>query len=661
MVGAKTGLGMLVAFGFGLATAGSAQTPTRLEINPASLSLDVGDTVVVTATAYDEAGNVMDVPLTFFSSSRRRLEVDRGAGTVVAHRGGEYTLSVRVLTARDIRASIPVMVEFPALASVEVTPLGERFFVGASVRHRAKVLDVTGDVRTNVPPRWATDDPSIASVNRFGVVTAHREGDVTITATAGAASTSHEYRVIANPIRTVTLSASQDSVRTGDVIHFEATALDARGQRIEDAPVTFSLIASPDDSAITQSATAEVDQKGRFVAEKAGDYTVLAVAPGNVAQHTVRVTNRDVSRRIEYVGQGQVSNVPTSDLWIWEGVDGRDYAVTGTWGAHGAAYFWDVTEPSSPALVDSVVVDARTVNDVKVSEDGRIAVISREGASNRRNGLVILDVTNPRSVQVLSRYDDELTGGVHNVFVYQNHVYAVNNGRRFDVISIEDPTNPHRVGRFELDTPGHGIHDIWIVNGIAYTSNWGDGVVMIDVGNGRWGGSPSNPVEIARYRDSGGRTHAAFPYESPTGRFYIFMGDEIGRSVPGGDRDGSPEAMAGFFHIVDMTDPENPEEVARYDVPEAGSHNLWIEDDVLYAAYYNGGMRAVDISGELKGNLYRQGREMAHYMAFDPEGFRANAPFTWGGQPYKGNLFFAEHNSGLWAVKIHPRTQVLTP
>ena len=147
-----------------------------------------------------------------------------------------------------------------------------------------------------------------------------------------------------------------------------------------------------------------------------------------------------------------------------------------------------MTDPSNPEMVDSLVVDARTVNDVKLSEDGRVAVISREGASNRRNGLVVLDVTNPRDVQIHSAFDDELTGGVHNIFVYDNHVYAVNNGRRFDVINIEDPKNPHRVGRFELDTPGHGIHDVWVVDGIAYTSNWGDGVVLVDVGNGiqRW-------------------------------------------------------------------------------------------------------------------------------------------------------------------------------
>jgi hypothetical protein len=558
-----------------------------------------------------------------------------------------------------VQASIEVDVAFPPLARIDLPPLGERFFVGAAVRHTAKAYDQADDYRTDAAIRWTTSDPSVATVNRFGVLEAHKPGTVVLTAAAENVTARHTYNVIANPIRSVTIAATADTGRTGDVLRFTAQALDAQGRRIADAPITYTMVANPEDSVVAQFPAAEIDQKGRFVAQKAGDYTILALAPGHTAQRTVQIGNRHITREIDFVGQAAVRDVATSDLWIWEGPDGRDYGITGTHSAQGATYFWDVTDPASPVMTDSLVVDARTTNDVKISEDGRIAVISREGASNRRNGIVILDVSNPRAVKVLSRYDDELTGGVHNLFIYQQHVYAVNNGRRFDVINIEDPTKPHRVGRFELDTPGHGIHDIWIVDGVAYTSNWGDGVVMIDVGNGKWGGSPSNPVEINRFRDVGGATHAAFPYQSPTGKFYVFMGDEIGRQVPGGEGDNKPPAMSGYVHIVDFTDPENPEEVARYEVPEAGSHNMWIENDMLYAAFYNGGLRVVDISGELKGNLYYQNREIARYMAYDPEGKVANAPFTWGAQPHKGNLFFAEYHSGLWAVKLKPRETLI--
>ena len=112
----------------------------------------------------------------------------------------------------------------------------------------------------------------------------------------------------------------------------------------------------------------------------------------------------------------------------------------------------------------------------------------------------------------------------------------------------------------------------------------------------------------------------------------------------------TPTYPRGWFHFIDFTEMENPVEVARYQVPEAGSHNLWIEGDVLYAALYNGGLRMVDISGELMGDLYAQGREIAWFIPTDPEGYIPNASMVWGPQPHKGNIFFSDWNTGLWCV-----------
>ena len=72
----------------------------------------------------------------------------------------------------------------------------------------------------------------------------------------------------------------------------------------------------------------------------------------------------------------------------------------------------------------------------------------------------------------------------------------------------------------------------------------------------------------------------------------------------------------------------------------------------MYVAFYNGGLRVVDVSGELLGNLYRQGREIARFLPFDPEGFVPNSPQVWGAQPHKGVIFFSDYNSGLWAVRL---------
>jgi hypothetical protein len=382
----------------------------------------------------------------------------------------------------------------------------------------------------------------------------------------------------------------------------------------------------------------------------------VASCGGHAAEASLRVDQRKHDARLELVGRGRVSETHTSDLWVWEAVDGRDYCVTGTWGGNGETIFWDVTDPSAIERVATITVDARTVNDVKVSADGKLCVISREGASNRKNGIVLIDVTNPREPEVICSYDLGLTGGVHNVFIDGHLVYALSNGRRYDIIDVEEPDNPITIGVYELETPGHSIHDVWVVDGLAFSSNWSDGVHIVDVGNGIRGGSPENPVFVGNYAYPSGWNHAAFPFKNEeTGRFYVAAGDE---ALPNGlNLKDKPTYPRGWLHFIDFTDLENPEEVARYQVPEAGTHNLWIEDGLLYVAYYNGGVRVVDVSGELMGDLYRQGREIDFFLPDDPEGYIPNAPMAWGPQPHKGNIFFSDWNSGLWAVRLQQESK----
>jgi hypothetical protein len=452
-------------------------------------------------------------------------------------------------------------------------------------------------------------------------------------------------------VRRIQLSANTQSARTGDVVHFQTKLLSTDGEAIEGVPVTYSMLAMPDDT-LGNSATGQIEPDGRFVAEAPGIYTILATCGNCSDRLSIRCDKRfPVQRKLEKVGHGAVLDVHTSDLWVWEGVDGRDYCVTGTWGANGDAIFWDVTDPARIERIATVTVDARTVNDVKVSEDGRLCIISREGASNRKNGIVAFDVSNPRKPERLTEYDDELTGGVHNIFIDKGYAYALSAGRRYDILDIKNPRAPTRVGSYQIFEPGASIHDVWVENGIAYSSNWRYGLHLVDVGNGIKGGSPSNPVKIGNYAYPNGWNHAAFPWRSKdTGKFYVLAGDE---AFPFGlfTKD-HPTYPRGWIHIVDFTDMENPKEVARYEVPEAGTHNLWIEGNLLYVAYYNGGLRVVDLSGELMGDLYQQGREIAWFLPTHPKGVVPNAPMVWGPQPYKGNIFFSDWNSGLWCVKL---------
>ncbi len=625
----------------------------KIVVNPDPININVGEEIQINAKVVNADGVVQPDTVLFFSRSPRSLSVSREGYAKALKPGTSNVMVFKPAQGESpsIRTTIEVMVTYPKLEKLVFTESTSEMYEGTSFLTSTVIYDEMDFLRDDLEiTDFRSSKPDVAQINRYGKINAKKPGKTTISATYDGITTSFDLRVEENPVRSVELSVDKESARTGDVLHLTAIAKDRKDREVEDAPIEYSFTSVPDDHR-GQGASAQIEQDGRFVANHPGLYTIIARNAGSVDEVTVRIEPRNVGRDISVAGFGAVSDVYTSDLWVWEGVDGRDYAVTGTWSAKGDALFWDVTDPSNMHIIDTVTVDARTVNDVKVSEDGRIAVISREGASNRKNGLVILDVSDPSDVKILSRFDDGLSGGVHNVFIDKGYVYAINNGRKYDIINIKDPANPFRVSEFELDTPGHSVHDVWVVDGIAYSSNWTDGVVAVDVGGNATpdmpgaGGSPENPVKLGSYTYPSGWNHAAFPFKSKSAdKFYIAAGDE---AFPNGE-------AAGYIHFFDLSSWENGQEVARYEVPEAGTHNIWIQDDVMYVAYYQGGLRIVDVSGELMGNLYDQGREIARYLPKDPDGKIPNSPQAWGPQPYKDLIFVSDMNSGLWALKLSP-------
>ncbi len=636
-----------------------AQDGVTLQTDPDPITLMAGESLDLKVKAIDKSGQQLPEGKVFFVPLRSSglvptsgMVVD-SLGHIDAFQAGTYNLVIYRISEKGkgfVRKYAKVTVTSRPVTKVEINSIAGNLYEGMTTKVDCKAYDDQGNEVKDAKIKLTSSKQGILKVHGYHMIEALKSGNIDLQAVVGNVTTSVKVRVTKNPITKLSLELSKAEARTGDVIELNAIAWDKGGNKLNDVSFTYTYSADLDTN--TGGASGVISQEGRFVAEKPGIYTIMAASSERVAKATVTITPRYVSREIKLTGKGIVSSKHTSDFWVWEGVDGKDYAVTGTWGADGTAYFWDVTNPADLILIDSVKVDARTVNDVKVSEDGKICIISREGASNRKNGIVIIDVSNPGSAEILSTYTDHLTGGVHNLFIYEDHVYALSNGQRYDIINIKDPKNPHRVGKFELSNEARAIHDVWVEDGIAYSSNWNDGVVMVDVGNGKAGGSPSNPVEIGRARVEGDANHAAFPFKSKTTeKFFIIAGDEI---FPLIFMENSEALIApsGYLHFMDFTDPDNPKEVARYEVPGAGSHNFWVEDDLLYIGYYNGGVRVVDISGELMGDLYRQGREVAHYLPMDANAYTPNAPMVWGAQPYKGHIFMSDFNSGLWSVKL---------
>ena len=653
------------------------------EFESDSIELRIGESKEITIKLLDENGKLAQNPFYVFGQRKSlsvspRISDSTGVATVTlkAHKPGRLSLSTQTITVkRDdrVRSSLVVNVPSPPIDRIVFNQTPSKLYVGTATALSVEVFDEAELNRSELNVKLESSNTKVADFDAFGNLETKKTGKTRVSATVQNVTESFNVRVVKNPTRKVSLSIDKEEIRTGDVLTLNAKALNRLGRTINDMPITYSYLGQSNYGEFGLPASGLVADDGRFVAETAGIYTLIASSGGYSAQKTIKVVPRNVQKKAKLIGHGLITDVITSDLWVWAGVDkheGKDFAVTGTWGSNGEAYFWDVTDPSKMVIIDTITVDARTVNDVKISEDGRVGVMTREGASNRKNGFVILDVTDPYNVKITAEYNDDMTGGVHNVFIYENHVYAVNNGRKYDIINIDDPSNPFRVGVFEMDTPGHSLHDVWIENGIAYSSNWSDGVVAVDIGGMKFDeadrsqsqfnpllakagqGSPSNPIKLAEMGDPNGLNHAAFPFLSKsTGNFYIVGGDE---TFPWGvmATQGKPSNPRGGFHFLNFTDPDNPKEDAIYEVPEAGSHNLWVYGDILIAGNYQAGLRVVDISGELLGDIYKQGREIGYYVPYHKDGKIPNAPMVWGAQPYKDYIFFVDMNSGLYCIQL---------
>ena len=94
------------------------------------------------------------------------------------------------------------------------------------------------------------------------------------------------------------------------------------------------------------------------------------------------------------------------------------------------------------------------LNDISTTADGKVAVVTREGASNRKNGIVFLDTSDPAHPKILSEYNETVSGGVHSAYIDGHHVYLTDDATgSLRVIDFEDVRKPKEVGRWQVENP----------------------------------------------------------------------------------------------------------------------------------------------------------------------------------------------------------------
>jgi len=643
-----------------------APTPVAsVTIQPADAAIVVGDTLRLAARAFDSAGRELgDVRIRWFQSGGQFEGTVDSTGLATAGAVGALRVTALASSAGGgpPKTAFAVVTILPGpAAAIALDPAPRQLYTGQAVALSPTVTSAEGNIRHD-PVRWSSDQPGVVSTSGAGLLTALRPGRAVVTARAGQASATLELSVVANPVTTVEVTPAVVTVRTGDVVPFGFTARDRAGAAVPG--VLPEWMVSP--------GSARIGADGRFVASEPGTYRAVGAFAGRAGAATVTVVPRDAVRPTTLVGRVPVKGFASAEFWLHP--DGR-HGYLSTIGDR--LYAIDLTDPAAPRITDSVVVDARLIDDVMTTEDGRYGVLTREGASTRKNGIVILSFADPAHPKVISEFTETVTGGVHSTFIYRGYVYLTDDATgSMRVIDIRDPLAPRQVARWE--TPGTGagrmLHDIDVQDGLAYLSYWNEGLVILDVGNGMRGGSPENPQFVSQYkydlealyRDVAALGGAGFIRGTHTawrsGR-YVFLGDEVFAAVPQATAGISVFGLGrayGRLHVLDVSDITTPREVAWYEPRDGGTHNVWVAGDTLYVGDYQGGLRVVDISGDLRGDLLAQGREIAHVYTGDALGNVPNAAMAWGATYRDGRIYVPDVFSGLWIVRVEPRNQ-LTP
>jgi len=358
---------------------------------------------------------------------------------------------------------------------------------------------------------------------------------------------------------------------------------------------------------------------------------------------------------LTHLGQGVVSERYSAEVWVRGAT-----AYTTTWGTRAgvrgnAVKIWDVSA-NEPRLVDSVIVaNATTTGDVQVSDDGSIMLVAIE--SNPNGGVAIYSMANPRAPQLITRTTGgELQYGVHTaelarvngvLYAFCSVDPASGVPSRLVVLDLSTPSAPRTVWSQAMGSPF--VHDVSVRDGLLFTAEWNDGVRIWDIG--AQSGTVSSPRLLGRARTVGGQAHNVWWLHDPVtqSKKYLLVGQEGPGAI------GS--SSAGDVHVVDISTLTAPVEVAVYAVTGAGTHNFSVDEaqGFAYAAYYNGGVRVLDVRGDLgvcttvqrtsdgRCDLAKMSREKAAYL-----GTGGVPVFVWGVHWSASGLFASDMLNGLW-------------
>ncbi|MBC7895592.1 MAG: Ig-like domain-containing protein [Cytophagaceae bacterium] len=245
--------------------------------SPTTASLILSRTTQLTATTRAASGSTLTGRAVAWSTDAPTIAPVSATGLVTTLNTGTANISA---TSEGRRGTTRITVVPVPVRSVSILPPTVAILVGGIERLTAVPRDSAGTALPGRAVTWVSAQPTVASVDSTGLVTAIAPGTARITATSEGRSGVSTITVTQRPVATVTVAPATLNTAQGRALQLTATTLDAQGRVLTGRAVSW-LSGSP--------SIAKVDANGLVSATAIGTVLIIATSEGQRGIATVVV------------------------------------------------------------------------------------------------------------------------------------------------------------------------------------------------------------------------------------------------------------------------------------------------------------------------------------------------------------------------------------
>jgi len=345
-------------------------------VSPGSASMQVSQTVQLTATPKDANGNPLPGRAVSWTSSNTSVATVDGSGLVTGVTIGSATITA---TSEGQSGTASITVSNVPVASVSVSPATAAIQVGQTVQLVATPKDANGNPLSGRTVTWASSNTSVATVSASGLVTGNVAGTATITATSEGQSGTASVTVSNVPVASVTVTPASASVNEGKTVQLTATPKDANGTPLTGRTVTWV-------SGNTTVAT--VSSSGLVTGKVAGTVTITATSEGQSGTSAITVVHVPVASVSVAPASASVQAGSAIQLTATP-KDANGNPLSGrtvSWSSSNTS----VATVSSSGLVTGVTVGSATITATSEGQSGTSAITVTTPGTGPRFGHVFI-------------------------------------------------------------------------------------------------------------------------------------------------------------------------------------------------------------------------------------------------------------------------------